>query len=84
MEKRGVIIRCIISFLVGGLLVFAIMSLSVVNNLKAENAELTEALDTSRYEAGRLLEDAKAQLESGDYSEAKSTFKTLFEYYLGL
>ncbi len=78
-EKRGLIVRCVLYFLLGGLLVWAVMSFTVVNDLKAENAELTEALDTSRYEADRLLEDAKAQLESGDYSEAKSTLKTLFE-----
>ncbi|NQT58773.1 MAG: hypothetical protein HQ557_07305 [Bacteroidetes bacterium] len=78
-EKRTFIVKCIICFLVGGLLVYAIMSFTVVRTLKVENGELTEALDTSRYEAGRLLEDAKAQLESGDYSEAKSKLKTLFE-----
>ena len=58
---------------------FAIMSFTVVSTLKTENEELTKALDTSRYEAGRLLEDAKAQLEAGNYSEAKSTLETLFE-----
>ncbi len=82
MEKKeqiSVIVKHILFFLIGGLLVFAIMSLTVVSNLKAENEELTEALDISRYEAGRLLEDAKAQFEYGDYSEAKSTLKTLFE-----
>lgn len=78
-EKRGLIVRCVLFFLLGGLLVFAIMSFSVVNNLKAENADLVEALDISRYEADRLLEDAKAQHASGDYSKAKSTLKTLFE-----
>ncbi len=82
MEKKeqiGLIIKNVLFFIIGGLLVFAIMSFSVVNDLKAENAELTEALDISRYEADRLLEDAKAQFESGDYSEAKATLKTLFE-----
>jgi predicted Zn-dependent protease len=78
-EKKGVIVKYILFFLIGGLLVFAIMSFTVVSTLKTENEELTKALDTSRYEAGRLLEDAKAQLEAGNYSEAKSTLKTLFE-----
>ncbi|MCF7945157.1 MAG: hypothetical protein K9L75_06460 [Spirochaetia bacterium] len=78
-EKRGLIVKCVLFFLLGGLLVFAIMSFTVVNDLKTDNAELTEALDTSRYEAERLLEDAKAQLESSDYSEAKATLKMLFE-----
>ena len=78
-EKKGVIVKYILFFLIGGLLVFAIMSFTVVSTLKTENEELTKALDTSRYEAGRLLEDAKAQLEAGNYSEAKSTLETLSE-----
>ena len=78
-EKFGLILKRVLFFLVGGLLVFAIMSFTVVSDLKAENAELTEALDISRYESDRLLEDAKAQLESGDYDDAKATLKTLFE-----
>ncbi len=78
-EKRGLIVKNAVFFLLGGLLVFAIMSFTVVNNLKAENEDLASALDISRYEADRLLADAKAQLVSGDYDEAKSTLKTLFE-----
>jgi predicted negative regulator of RcsB-dependent stress response len=79
MERLGVIVKYVLFFLVGGLLVYAVMSFTVVSTLKAENEELTEALDTSIYEAGRLLEAAKAQLESGNYSKAKSTLNTLFE-----
>ena len=66
------------SFLAGGLLVFAVMSFTVVKSVKAENEELSSALDTSRFEAGRLLEDAKAQLSSGDYDEAEATLTALF------
>ena len=65
-------------FVAGGLLVFAIMSFTVVNDAKKENVELTKTLDTSRYESGRLLADAKAQLESNDFAEAKKTLTNLF------
>ncbi|MDY7028311.1 MAG: hypothetical protein SVR04_08450, partial [Spirochaetota bacterium] len=51
-------------FVAGGLLVFAVMSFTVVNNAKKANVELTQTLDASRYEAGRLLADAKAQFEA--------------------
>ncbi|MFO8232249.1 MAG: hypothetical protein R6U20_06240, partial [Longimonas sp.] len=65
-------------FAAGGLLVFAAMSLTVVNNAKKENAELTKILDTSRYESGRLLADAQAQLESNDFAEARKSLAKLF------
>ena len=78
-EKTKLYVNRIVAFLLGGLLMFAVMSFTVVKNVKTQNAEITSALDTSRYEAGRLLEDAKAQLASGDYSEAKQSLTTLFE-----
>lgn len=78
MEKKE-LVRRVLFFVGGGVLVFAIMSFSVVSNLQDENEELSEALDTSRYEATRLLEDAQAQLEAGDFEEAEETLETLFE-----
>lgn len=77
MEKKE-LVRRVLFFVGGGVLVFAIMSFSVVSNLQDENEELSEALDTSRYEATRLLEDAQAQLEAGDFEEAEETLETLF------
>ncbi len=65
-------------FLAGGLLVFAVMSFTVVNTVKKQNEELTKTLDISRYEPGRLLADAEAQLESKNYIEAKESLTTLF------
>ena len=65
-------------FLAGGLLVFAVMSFTVVNTAQKQNEQLTETLDTSRYEAGRLLADAKAQYEASDYIEAKESLTALF------
>jgi hypothetical protein len=69
----------IVAFLAGALLVFAVMSLTVVRNTNNENEELTEALDASMYEAGRLLADANAQFASGNHDAAKVTLATLFD-----
>jgi hypothetical protein len=77
-QKRTLIVNRVVSFIVGGLLVFAVMSFTVVNSANAEIEELSKALDTSRFEAGRLLEDAKAQLASGDYAEAEASLTALF------
>lgn len=77
-EKRTLIINRVVSFIAGAVLVFAVMSFTVVRSANAENAELTKALDTSRFEAGRLLEDAKAQLSNGDYKEAEASLTALF------
>ncbi len=76
-EKRTLMINRVVSFLAGGLLVFAVMSFTVVKSANSENAELSKALDTSRFEAGRLLDDAKAQLSTGDYTEAEASLTTL-------
>jgi hypothetical protein len=65
-------------FVAGGLLVFAVMSFTVVNNAKKANVELTQTLDTSRYEAGRLLADAKAQFEANNFIEARNSLTSLF------
>lgn len=77
-EKRTLIINRVVSFIAGGLLVFAVMSFTVVSSANAENEELSKALDTSRFEAGRLLDDAEAQLSSGEYEEAKASLTALF------
>lgn len=81
--KDNLLVNRIIALLVGGLIVFAIMSLTVVQTGKKENAALSVALDTSRYEAGRLLADAQAQLESKDYTASKATLEELFVYQPG-
>jgi hypothetical protein len=78
-ENRKILLNRIVSFGLGGLLVFALMSFTVVNGAKAENQRLSAALDTSQYEAGRLLEDAKAQFAAGDFTKAQDSLKDLFE-----
>jgi hypothetical protein len=82
-ENLRLNVNRVVSFLAGGLLVFAVMSFTVVNTANNQNTELTKTLDTSRYEAGRLLADAKAQLASRDYAKARSSLATLFEKQSG-
>ncbi len=76
--KENLLVNRIVALLIGGLLVFAIMSLTVVKTGKAENTQLALALDESRYEAGRLLADAKSQLENKDYTASKTSLEALF------
>jgi hypothetical protein len=78
-EKGRIWLNRVLAFLVGGLLIYAVMSLSVVKNVKAENAELKKEL----YDPGRLLTSAKGLFENGNYSEAKRTLDTLFEKHPG-
>ena len=76
--RDNLLVNRIIALLVGGLLVFAIMSLTVVQTSKKANAEMSIALDASLYEAERLLADAQAQMDSKDYAESKDTLEILF------
>lgn len=78
-EKTRLNVNRVLSLLVGGVLVFALMSVTVVSNVRTENEELTDALDTSRYEAGRLLADAQAQLAARDFKKAISSLESLVE-----
>jgi hypothetical protein len=77
-EQTRLTVNRIVSALAGGLLVLAIMSFTVVRNANNRNEALAAALDTSQYEAGRLLADAQVQYEAGDYSEAKASLTALF------
>ncbi|HHT80800.1 MAG TPA: hypothetical protein VJ869_03285 [Sphaerochaeta sp.] len=81
--KDNLLVNRIIALLIGGLLVFAIMSLTVVKTGNKENAQLSVALDEERYEAGRLLADAKIQFENKNYSASKATLEKLFIYQPG-
>lgn len=51
---------------------FLIMNFYVAEKLRKE-------LDECKYEANRLLNDAKAYFENKDYGRAKETLNTLFE-----
>lgn len=82
-NEKMVILKRIATFLAGALLMFAVMSFTVVANVKTRNEALAAELDASRYQAGRLLNDAKAQLESGEYEQARTSLAVLFEKHPG-
>ena len=78
-EKAKLMVNRVLFLLVGALVMFAVMSFTVVTNLRSENTQLTEKLDTSQFEASRLLADAKAQLAAGDYTRAEASLQLLFD-----
>jgi hypothetical protein len=82
-EKSKATRNTVIAFVVGALLVYAVMSVSVVGGAKAKIADLQQKLDASLYEAGRLLGDAKAQVGAKEFSKAKETLDTLFAKQAG-
>jgi hypothetical protein len=77
--KARIWVNRVLAFLLGALLIYAVMSLSIVKNVKEEN----EALKKELYDPGRLLTNAKGFFENGNYSEAMKTLDTLFEKHPG-
>jgi hypothetical protein len=78
MSENGmgrVWVNRVVAFLGGALLLYAVMSLSVVKNVKDEN----KVLKVELYDADRLLTSAKGSYENINYSDAKATLDTLFE-----
>jgi hypothetical protein len=78
-QTTRVWVNRVLAFLLGAILIYAVMSLSIVKNVKGEN----EALKTELYDASRLLTNAKGFFENGNYSEAIETLDTLFEKHPG-
>lgn len=78
-ESVRIGVNRVMSFLIGGLLVYAVISLTVVSNLKEQNVQLTKELDVSQYEPGRLLADAREQFTNREFDKAKQTLTVLFE-----
>ena len=78
-QTTRVWVNRVLAFLLGAVLIYAVMSLSIVKNVKGEN----EALKTELYDASRLLTNAKGFFENGNYSEAINTLDTLFEKHPG-
>ncbi|HUX20941.1 MAG TPA: hypothetical protein VMW69_06850, partial [Spirochaetia bacterium] len=64
---------------VGGLLVYVVLTTTVISNVKKQNAQLAKQLDTSQYEPGRLLADAKAQMASREFAKAMLTATDLLD-----
>lgn len=82
-DDKMIVLKRIATFLAGALLTFAVMNFTVVAKEKARNEALTAELDASRYEAGRLLSDAQAQLESGEYERARTSLAALLDKHPG-
>jgi len=82
-EKTRLTVNRIVAVLAGGLLVFAVMSITVVNSANNQIEELSQALDTSRHEAGRLLSDAEELFAAGNYVQAAASLETLFQHQPG-
>ena len=78
-EKSRITINRIVSFLAGGLFVFAVMSFTVLNTAKEQNVALADQLDVSVNEPSRLLADAKAFFEGGNFLKARETLSALIE-----
>ena len=78
-QTTRVWVNRVLAFLLGALLIYAVISLSVVKNVKEENTELKKEL----YEPGRLLTSAKELFENRNYGEAKKTLDNLFEKHPG-
>ena len=78
-ENTRLWINRIVSFLFGGLLLYVILQVSVVNDIVKQNEKLAIQLDNIQYEPGRLLEESRIYLENNDYENAKSMLDNLFE-----
>ena len=78
-QTTRVWVNRVLAFLLGALLIYAVISLSVVKNVKAENEELKKEL----YEPGKLLTSAKELFGNRNYGEAKKTLDNLFENHPG-
>jgi hypothetical protein len=82
-EKAKLYLNRILSFLVGGALVFAVMSVAVVADSKRQVADLKQELDVALYEPGTLLNAAKADFSSKKYRESMVSLDSLFEKHPG-
>ena len=73
-EKARMWVNRLLSFLIGGFVIFLVMNASVVNNVKKQNSELQKELNKATEllnEATVLLKDAKAFFENNNYDKAK-------------
>jgi len=70
--KAKIWINRIVSMVIAGGLMFLVMNYSVAEKLRKE-------LESTKYDATLLLNDAEAYFENEDYARAKETLNTLFE-----
>jgi len=71
-EKSRIWVNRIASIVIAAGAMFLIMNYGVVQKLRTE-------LDSTKYEATRLYNEAKAYFENEDYENAKNTLTTLLE-----
>jgi hypothetical protein len=82
-EKSRLTLNRIVAFVAGGLLVFLVMSATVVSVSNKQVADLKQQLDASVYEPGKLMAEAKAEVLAKDYKKAGETLNALFEKHPG-
>lgn len=73
----------VISFLIGGLVLFIIVQINVVGGLEDRNTKLTKELEGIKFEPGRLLAQSNTYFEINDYNNAKRVLDNLFEKHPG-
>jgi hypothetical protein len=78
-EKVRIAVNRVMSFRIGGLLAYAVVSLTVVTKLKEQNVQLTKELDVSQHEPGRLLADARKQFVNREFDKVMQTLTVLFD-----
>jgi hypothetical protein len=78
-EKARIMANRFVSFVIGGLLVLVVMNMTVVSGARQQVTQLAKELDQSKFEAGRLLADARAQFAGREYDKTKQTLNALFE-----
>jgi hypothetical protein len=70
-----------VAALAGGLAVFLIMFVALLNPANSRVADLQKQLDASAFGAGRLLDEAKAQLAGKHYKEAEQALVALDQHH---
>jgi hypothetical protein len=76
-ESTRVSVNRFVSAFAGGLAVFVIMYVAALSPANSRARALQEQLDTSAFGAGRLLDEAKAQLAGKHYKEAGEALAAL-------
>jgi hypothetical protein len=76
-ESTRISVNRAVSALAGGLAVFVVMYVALLNPASSREASLKKQLDSSTFGAGRLLDEAKAQLAGKHYEEAGQALAAL-------
>jgi hypothetical protein len=76
-DSTRVSVNRLVAALTGGLAVFLVMFVTVVGPANTRVTNLKKQLDASAFGAGRLLDEAKAQLAGKHYKEAGEALAAL-------